>query len=249
MSAELPLPEQRTPPPAGPITGAHRAASSALWVCLEGINGVGKTTAARTVAAQLGTRCRLLDELTDQPGDTLPGQVIAAMSSHRDPFLRTGHPVAEALALLGLQVRKSELLAGQDLAGVEVVLEDRGVDTIAVYQGVILSSHHSRTSPQQVAQHVLASVRPWVPLPDATLLLLGDPAVCSQRFAERIGHPLDPADRRLLEQMDALYRAMAVDDPARYTVLDVTDLAPDESAAAVAQILCTLLKQRETAHA
>jgi dTMP kinase len=71
-----------------------------LWVSIEGINGVGKTSAARSVAAVLGARCLLLDELTDQSVDTLTGQVIAALSAEGDPFLRTGHPIVETLALL-----------------------------------------------------------------------------------------------------------------------------------------------------
>ncbi|MCP2342959.1 hypothetical protein [Actinomadura rupiterrae] len=58
---------------------------------IEGINGVGKTAAARATAAVLGTRCLLLDELTDQATDPLTGRVIAALGADGDPFLRTGH--------------------------------------------------------------------------------------------------------------------------------------------------------------
>lgn len=217
-------------------------------VSIEGINGVGKTSAARAIAAELGARCLLLDELTDQAGDTLPGQVIAALSAEQDPFLRTGHPVVETLALLGLQVRKTERLTGRDLAGVDVILEDRGVDTVAVYQAAILCSQRPETSPEEVARHVLASARRWLPLPDATILLTGDPGVCARRFADRIGHPLEQADLELLEQIDALYRETAADDPGRYTVLDVADMPLDGSASAVAEIVTALL-DRQAAHA
>lgn len=226
-----------------------QAIDTPLRVCIEGINGVGKTSAVRAVAAQLGTRCRLLDELTDQSGDTLPGEVIAALGSEQDPFLRTGHPVAETLALFGLQVRKHEQLTQRDLAGVEVILEDRGLDTVAVYQSVILSSQHPGTSVEQVARHLLASGRPLLPMPDATILLVGDPTVCSQRFANRVGRQLDPADLELMRQIEALYREMAAENPARYRILDVVDMSPDESASAVARIIGTLLEQREAVHA
>jgi len=96
-------------------------------------------------------------ELTDQPGDTLPGPVIAALAAGDDPFLRTGHPVAETLALLALQVRNTERLAGQDLAGVDVIVEDRGVDTVAVYPAVILCSGYPETQAEEVARRLLAS--------------------------------------------------------------------------------------------
>lgn len=225
------------------------AIDAPLRVCIEGINGVGKTSAARAVAARLGTRCRLLDELTDQPGDTLPGEVIAALSSEQDPFLRTGHPVAETLALFGLQVRKHEQLTRQDLAGVEVILEDRGLDTVAVYQAAILCSQDHGTALDEVARHLLASGRPLLPMPDATILLVGDLAVCSQRFANRIGRQLDPADLQLTGQIDAQYREMAAGDPARYTILDVADMSPDESASAVTRVVGTLLEHREAVRA
>jgi len=226
------------------MTSALAPGAVPLWVSIEGINGVGKTNAARSAAAMLGARCLLLDELTDQSGDTLPGQVIAALSEQGDPFLRTGYPVVETLALLALQVRKAERLAGRDLAGVGVIIEDRGVDSIAVYQAAILCSQTPETSPEAVARHVLSGARRWRRLPDATILLTGDPSVCARRFADRIGRPLAPADIRLIEQIDALYRKTATGDPRRYTLVDAAGMSPDETAGAVREIVTTLLDRQ-----
>lgn len=217
-----------------------------LWVSIEGINGVGKTSAARSAAAMLGARCLLLDELTDQSGDTLPRRVIAALSTEGDPFLRTGYPVVETLALLALQVRKTERLTERDIAGVDVIIEDRGVDSVAVYQAAILCSQHPETAPEAVARHVLSSVRRWRAFPDATILLTGDPSVCAGRFADRIGRPLAPADVLVIEQIDALYRTAAVDDPGRYTLVDVGDMSLEESAGAVEEIVTMLLDRKAT---
>jgi dTMP kinase len=226
------------------MTSALAPAPGPLWVSIEGINGAGKTTAARCAAAMLGARCLLLDELTDSSSDTLPRQVIAALSEQGDPFLRTGYPVAETLALLALQVRKAERLAGRDLAGVEVIIEDRGVDSVAVYQAAILCSQNPETSPETVARHVLSCARRWRRLPDATILLTGDPSVCARRFAGRIGRPLAPADIRLTEQIDTLYRKAAVDDPRRYTLLDAAGRSPEATAGAVQEIVTTLLDRQ-----
>jgi dTMP kinase len=205
------------------------AGAGPLWVSLEGINGVGKTTAARSAAAGLGAECVLLDELTDSCGDILHGRVIAAPSEQGDPFLRTGHPVVETLALLALQVGKAEQLAGHDLTGVQVIIEDRGVDSVAAYQAAILCSKHPDTSPESVARQVLTGVRRWRRLPDATILLIGDTPVCVRRFADRIGRPLAPADKRLIEQIDSLYRTLAASDPGRYTVLDTAAMSPADA--------------------
>ncbi|WP_433206960.1 hypothetical protein ACQP1G_20995 [Nocardia sp. CA-107356] len=221
-----------------------------LWVSIEGRNGAGKTTAARSVAAMLGPRCLLVDELTDQRGDTLPGLVIAALRAvgGDSVFLRTGHPVAETLAFLALQVHKAERLASRDLTGVEVILEDRGVDTVAACQAAILCSEYPEARLESVVQHVLSSLRRWTVFPDATILLTGDPAVCTARFAERIGHPLTPQEISLLDQIDRLYLTTAAQDPGRYTRLDVSELSPQDSAAAVCGIVTALLDRR-VAHA
>jgi dTMP kinase len=170
------------------------------------------------------------------------------LSAEGDPFLRTGHPVVETLALLALQVRKAERLAERDLAGVEVIIEDRGVDSVAVYQAAIRCSQYSEASPEAVVRHVLSGIRRWRAFPDVTILLTGDPTVCAARFADRIGHPLAPPDVRVIEQVDALYRAVAADDPGRYTLVDVGDLSPQDTAAAVEDIVTTLL-DRQAAHA
>jgi dTMP kinase len=230
------------------MTSALAPAAAPLWVSIEGINGAGKTTAARCAAVMLGARCLLLEELTDSCDDTLPRRVIAALSEQGDPFLRTGYPVVETLALLALQVRKTERLAGRDLAGVEVIIEDRGVDSVAVYQAAVLCSQNPETPPEAVARHVLAGARRWLRLPDATILLTGDPSVCARRFAGRMGCPLTPADIRLTRQIDALYRQAALDDPARYTVLDAAGMTPQDTAGAVREIVTALL-DRQAAHA
>jgi dTMP kinase len=226
------------------MTSALAPGAAPLWVSIEGINGVGKTSAARSAAAMLGARCLLLDELTDSSGDTLTGQVIAALSSEGDPFLRTGHPVAETLALLALEVRKAERLMARDLAGVWVIIEDRGVDSVAACQAAILCSQHPETSPDAVALHVMSGVRRWAVMPDATILLTGDPSVCARRFADRIGCSLTPADVQVLEQIDALYCEAAAREPGRYTLLDTAGMSPAETAEAVQEIVTALLDRQ-----
>lgn len=236
------------PRPPAPRSAAAEARRP-LWVSVEGINGVGKTTAVRAVAASLRSRCLRLEELTDQAADTLPGQVIAALCASGDVCLRNGHPVAETLALLALKFREFERLTPQLLEGVEVILEDRGVDSVAVCQGAILHDEHPATPARAVAEKILATARRWRSMPDATLLLTGDREVCVSRFAARIGHTLPASALQVIEQTDHLYRELAAAEPDRYTLVDVSGLNPHETGVAVQGAVRALLGEREVSRA
>ncbi|WP_210435200.1 hypothetical protein [Saccharopolyspora sp. ASAGF58] len=232
-----------------PAAPREPAPSRPLWVSVEGINGIGKTTAARALSASLDGRCLLLDELTDQAGDTLPGRVISALAADDDVFLRTGYPVVETLALLALKVREAERLAAIPAPPeVEVVIEDRGVDSVAVYQAAILSAQVSGADPTDIARHVLATVSRWRRLPDATVLLTGDREVCTRRFADRIGRTLAPRDLRVIEQAEFLYTGLAAVETDRYTVIDATGKPAEAVADEVGAVVQDLVKQREADH-
>ncbi|WP_372412692.1 thymidylate kinase [Streptomyces luteireticuli] len=224
-------------------TGEGR--SRPLWVSVEGINGVGKTTAVCAAAASLGSRCLRLGELTDQAADTLPGRVIAALASGGDVCLRTGHPVVETLALLALKFREVERLTPELLDGVDVIVEDRGVDSVAVCQGAILHAEHRATPVRTVAEQILATARQWRAMPDATLLLTGALEVCVARFAARIGRTLPASALEVIEQTDQLYRELATAEPDRFTVIDVTGYGPQETGKAVEAAVRALVAHRE----
>ncbi|MFD5483942.1 thymidylate kinase [Streptomyces virginiae] len=229
----------------GPRQAAGEERGRPLWVSVEGINGVGKTTAARATAAALGARCLLLDELTDQAADTLPGRVITALSAAEDVCLRTGHPVVETLALLALKFREVERLTPELLDGVDVIVEDRGVDSVAVCQGAILHTEHPSTPARAVADQILATARRWRPMPDATILLTGDRETCLARFAARIGRTVPSDAREIIEQTEHLYRELAAGEPGRYTVIDVTGYAPEETGKAVEDAVRAIVERRE----
>jgi dTMP kinase len=190
-----------------------------MWVTIEGVNGVGKTYLARAAAQRLGASCRLISELTDLPGGSLPGRVIEALRMGGGTFLRGGYPAAETLALLALKIHAYE--DAPDAAHTaRVVLEDRGVDTVAVYQAAIMAG---RAAPLAdvltIADRVYATASAWRPPPDRTVLLIDDLQACIARYQSRTG-PLFDADRLLLAQVADLYLAQASREPSRFTIID-----------------------------
>lgn len=192
-----------------------------MWVSVEGVEGVGKTHLVRQLAAGLAVRCVLLDEITDQAGAGLVNDVVSALSSAGDPFLRTGHPAAETLALIALKIREYERARHLRDAGPEIVLEDRGIDTVAVYQAVIISGTDATLElTLDLARLIYATAAHWCPLPDLTLLLTDDLDRCIGRFQARTGHILPPGDRALIARAGQLYDRIAARQPHRFAVID-----------------------------
>jgi len=208
-----------------------------LWVSLEGPNGVGKTHLATMLTARLGADCRLLSELTDTSDDQVATQVIGALAAAGDAFLRTGHPLTETFALLALKVREHELVDRLPDRP-RIVLEDRGVDTVAVYQAAIMTSDPDACfhtdderdeAAWELAQQLHATALPWRPLPDLTLLITDDPETCARRWQQREGSALIPEQqRRLVDRVVRLYQRQADHDRGRFRVVARDDRETDE---------------------
>lgn len=233
-----------------PPTALRPPGSDYVWISVEGLNGVGKSTAIRAVAAAWGPRCLRLDELTDKTGDTLPARIVSALQVKNDPFLRTGNPVAETFALLALKVREFEQLSETDMSAVDVVLEDRGLDTVAVYQAAIMSQRigadGNMTELLDLALRIAATGSDWRPTPDATILLRGDREIATARFAARIGVTLSEVELDLIARAERLYDALAATAPGRFTVLDVAEHTPEQIAAELHDVCRDLVESRRT---
>lgn len=188
------------------------------WVCAEGPNGVGKTRLLGGLAARLGERCRLLTELTDSAGEHLPAQVISALCTGKS-FLRTGHPRTETFALIALKVREYELVS-QMATPPRIVLEDRGIDTTALYQAaILLGPDASDQDTWSLAQQIHNTAAMWRPKPDLVLLILEDLDVCLRRYAERIGRPMADDEQHLVTRVARLYQRQADHEPNRFRIV------------------------------
>ncbi len=230
-----------------PVHGSA-GAGRPLWVSVEGLNGVGKTEAIRAVSAQLAPACLRLDEVTDAAGESMAGAVIAALSRRGDVFLRSGHPASETLALLALKVREHELLTRAPARATDLILEDRGPDTVAVYQAAILAAADPREDPVALARRIQHTAALFRPAPDVTILMLEDKAVATRRFAARYGLTLRGEDFALIDRVEALYGALAAAESDRFVILDVTGYTRAQAAHALGDLCRRLISPRPVAH-
>lgn len=210
------------------------------WVSLEGPNGVGKTYMGQQVAQRLGGSCVLLSELPDAAAGTLPAAVIAALRSGGDLFLRGGLPLTETALLCALQVHRWESLVPPP--GAQVVLEDRGPWSVAVYQAVIAG--HGEGSPVNLARWIMGAIGAWRPLPATTVLLLDDPGACARRFEERTGRAATASERDLMAAAASAYAELAAVCPPGLTVIDRTAM----TTAACTDAIATACEQAMTRH-
>ncbi|MBV7674193.1 thymidylate kinase [Streptomyces halstedii] len=203
------------------------------WVTLEGTNGVGKTHLARLLREHLDGAA-LLEELPDAAPDRLPGQVIAALAADSDPFLRTGHPLTETLALLALTVRRRE-----ETPAATVAVEDRGGDSVAVYQALTLAEA-TGADPYPLALRLLALADRWRPRADLTVLVTAEETTRCARWSARLGRPLTNTEHRRAHAVARLYEQIAADDPGRYLVLDLAQHTTEQALSTVTSAIGAL---------
>lgn len=226
---------------------ADRRVAAPVWVSIEGVNGVGKTYLTRLLGDRLGATALLVSELTDGGCDLLSGEVVTALSAGRS-FLRTGNPLTETMALLALKIRAYERVESL-AAPPAVVIEDRGVDTVAAYQAPILADGLDFGGRPQIptllAELIYQTAAPWRPLPHRTVLLVDDLDACARRFTDRERRCLADDERALVAAADDLYRWRAEREPDRFRVVDrgerSTDTVVDELERIVRDVVAAVL--------
>jgi dTMP kinase len=106
------------------------------------------------------------------------------------------------------------------LAPPAMVLEDRGIDTVALYQAaIILGEHATEDETWTLAQQVYQTATQWRPVSDLTLLITDDLENCWRRWTEREGTPLTGEQQHLVSRVAGLYHRQAAHEPERFRIV------------------------------
>jgi dTMP kinase len=200
-------------------------------ITIEGVDGAGKTTLSRGLAAALagtGLQARLLRE----PGGVQTSEAVRALV--KDPRLTVGAR-AEALLYAAARAQLVEEALEPALAGGEWVLLDRFVDSSLAYQG-----GGRGLGIEQVRELNLFATGGLTP--DRTLLLTLDPASAQARADARGEAPdrLEQGGAEFFRRIADAYRQLAAAEPQRIRVLDA-GLAPEQVVAQAVAALDDLL--------
>ena len=204
-----------------------------LLITLEGIDGSGKSTAAKNIASRLA---ELMPErrlvLTAEPTNGEVGRILRA------ELARTGGEETSAAKrmqeLFLFMADHAHHLIKTVLPSLEagaIVLSDRYADSTFAYQGLTL-----RGIVHDPVPWIQNIYRPWNLLPDKTLLFVLDPRSALQRMKSRQGR--QKFERlEFLRFVDENFQRMAALEPERFVRINAEQDAKKVAEEAIKAVL------------
>jgi dTMP kinase len=204
--------QARATPSAPSRTGGYRAfIPQGKLITIEGLDGAGKSTLARALAAAIAER-GVHVELLREPGGIALSERIRELV--KDPSLTVGAR-AEALLYAAARAELVQERVTPLLEGGAWVLLDRFVDSSLAYQGAGRGLGVERVR----AINLLATAGL---VPDRTLLLRIAPATGRARQRARGAQPdrIELEGERFFETIALAYERLAEDEPGRIRAID-----------------------------
>lgn len=202
-------------------------AAGGLFISLEGIDGAGKSTQSRLLAAHLRGLGREVIE-TREPGGAAGAEDIRKLLVEGDPDRWS--PETEILLFSAARRDHLERTIAPALARGAVVICDRFADSTRVYQGA------ARGDLRDLVDDIHARVIGVEP--DLTLILDMDPAVALARgLARQSGEDrFEDMGLPFQERLRSGFQALARDFPDRCVMVDANQ-APEAIAQDIARIV------------
>jgi dTMP kinase len=199
-----------------------------LLASLEGISGTGKTHLTHALKPLLsGVPTTFLTEVVDRQGADLDQAIIDLLASCGDRFFRRGRPRTETFLLLALKMFDYEARIAPALAQGHMVIEDRSIDTIAIYQALILCPE-SVDQQLTLAHQIYALASRWRRPPDITFLVEERFEIALARIEQREGCQLTADEIAVLQRAAHLYTLYARDHAPRIVSLRRQELSNEE---------------------
>jgi dTMP kinase len=185
-----------------------------LFITVEGIEGVGKSTQVKLIADYLRSRDQSVVE-TREPGGTVVGELIREVVLNKAPAKMA--PTTELLLMFAARAEHLDKVICPALAAGHCVVSDRFTDASYAYQGAGRGIAQSRIA--ILEDYVQGSLRP-----DLTLLLDAPVDIALARANHRgvVNRFEEDEDLRFFEAVRKGYLELARIYSDRFRVVDAT---------------------------
>lgn len=196
------------------MTATAPRSNRGLFVTLEGIEGAGKSTQLKTVAAYLRGQGRIVIE-TREPGGTAVGEAIRSVLLQPSPTPM--EPETELLLMFAARAEHVNKLIEPALVSGQCVVSDRFTEASYAYQGGGRNVPWARIA-------VLEDLVQGALRPDLTLLLDAPVPMALNRARRRDGTPdrFESEAAGFFEAVRQAYLDLAQRAPERIRVVDAT---------------------------
>jgi dTMP kinase len=202
------------PGEAGPFVVDH-SGNRGRWICVDGVEGVGKTTLARALASAPGAH--LAPEFSSASFGRALGEAVRAT-----PHFIAVSEVGQSLVFLGDFYEVHASTVAPLVAAGATVVSDRGYLSKYAYQDVVLTGALGAAA----SRDLLDGVFRHLPPPDLTLHLVADWGVVRERLVARDGDCDDDRLAFMVKAHEAASRRLTRTPRLRVTTIDA-GLSPD----------------------
>jgi dTMP kinase len=185
--------------------------TTAKFISLEGVEGVGKSTALRFIEDELN-QSGILFTRTREPGGTPIAEQIRGilLAKHTESLC----PMTELLLMFAARVQNIEQVIKPALAAGQWVISDRFTDASFAYQG----------GGRGIPEAKIASLAQWVQgdvEPHLTLLLDAPLSVGLERLARRTEKDrIELENQEFFRRVREVYLELAQKNPHRYRIIN-----------------------------
>ena len=190
-------------------------------ITFEGISGMGKTEYFKRLKSIYENTNKVCfnDEITDGNHKGYAQDIFKILFSTNSRFFDLGNPKAETLLIAAKQAFDEESSIIPKLNQGNIVISDRGYDTICIVEGIMMAKKYG-DSAIKYCNEIYNFLYNYNILPDKTILLSGDVELSIDRAEQRDNKKYTCEERRILLECAELYNFYANLYSNRFVVIN-----------------------------